>query len=86
MNLKIFSCPSEFSKNSIAAKGIYLHTDADVLQNLIDYGDAEFGMILLEIIHQCSDKWDVAKLDLPNLGERVQDVLVDLAEASSGSS
>ena len=56
----------------------HLHTDTDILHELVDYRDAEYGMIALEIVHQSSQERDVAKLDFPDLGERFEDVVVYL--------
>lgn len=60
----------------------HLHTDTDILHELVDYRDAEFGMIALEIVYQGSQEGDIAELDLPNLGERFEDVVIYLGIVS----
>lgn len=83
LNLKMFSCERrQCGASPTRLEVTHLHAYSNIFQNLIHNGDRKFWMISLQIIHQCRGIRNVAKLDLPNLGERPQDVIVYLQALS----
>lgn len=62
----------------IKTERTYLHSDADVFQNLVDDADVEVRMVATEFVEQDGKKVNVAVLDLPDLRERTVELPHDL--------
>lgn len=58
-----------------------LHTDANILEDVIENSYAEVGMETAKVVQEHGEEVHVAVLDLPHLGERV----VELADNLKGS-
>lgn len=65
---------------SDTAQAAHLHADANVFENLVDDGERELGVVLLQVVHDRSHIGDIAILDLPDLRKRGQEEVVDLKQ------
>jgi hypothetical protein len=73
------------SNDHITTALTHLHACTDVLENLVDHRNAEFGMVATEVIQQHSKQMDIRVLDLPNFGEHAVQLAHDLAYYESAS-
>lgn len=68
----------------IVLEVVDLHSDADVLEHVVDDRDAEVGVVTCEVVEEDGEEVDVRVLDLPDFDEGVVELANDLQAVRAG--
>jgi hypothetical protein len=55
----------------IVLEVVDLHPDPDILKDVVDDGDAEVGVVALEVVEEDGEEVDIRVLDLPDFDKGV---------------
>jgi hypothetical protein len=61
---------------------LYLQTNSDIFQNLIDYGHNKLRVMSGKIMKHDRKKMDIAKLDFPNFRKTLMKLVYNLLDES----